>query len=137
LANFAPLLAACPAYRRLSARVTSVEPPPNKAVAESFTHHNAAFADLSDTQRTDLFDAARLMLDVAVEYIRGTLNDHTVTTAIMVYRQAISTEPITARNPAEFNAIMDAPILQFLVDRARRQAAATSNVTVDIGGDHE
>ena len=54
--------------------------------------------------------------------MRGTLNDHAVLTAIMLYRKTIATEPIKARNPAEFNALMDTPILQYLIDRhAARQ----------------
>jgi len=108
--------------------------PPPPIEPEPFTYTSAYLADLSTDQRTRIFDATRLLLDVAVEYARETLNDHALNTAIMVFRQALTDQPIRARNPAEFNALMDAPILQYMVDNARI-TAKYANLAQDWTGD--
>ena len=99
-----------------------------------FTYSSPFIAELSESQREAIYDTARALIDVAVEYERGTLSDHAVLTAIMLYRQTLSKEPIAARNPAEFNALMDTPILQFLVEQARRHAARREShaITLDL-----
>ena len=108
-------------------------PPPIEP--EPFTYTSPYLSDLSEDQRGKLFDATRILLDVAVEYARETLNDHALNTAIMVFRQALTDQPIMARNPAEFNALMDAPILQYMVDQARIDAKYV-HLTQDWTGDH-
>jgi len=49
---------------------------------------------------------------------RDVLNEHTLNTAIAVFRRAVIDQPYVARNPAEFAAEMDAPILEYMIEMA-------------------
>jgi len=94
-------------------------PEPNaKAPIEAFTYTSPYLVELSEERRAKLFNATQILLDVAIEVARETLTDHALNTAIIVFRQAISDKPITARNPTEFSAIMDAPLLEYMVEMA-------------------
>ena len=124
----------------LPAPAPTPEPPPIESTAEPFTYSSPFAAELSESQRKVIYDAARILIDVAVEYMRDTLNDHAVDTAIMMYRQAIDQKPIKVRNPADYSALMNTPDLEYLIRRARREATRTSSpftVTPDKAVDHE
>jgi len=130
-----PFLLALPAPR-LAGYLPSgkiADPPPPPPPVEPFTYNSLFLTELNAEQRAKLFEAVGALLDVGIEFMRGTLNEHLVMTAIMLYRQAIASEPVKARNPAEFKALMDTPILQFMITEARRRAAFVA----EFGGDHD
>ncbi len=114
---------------------TASEPPiPPKA----FTYSSPYLIDLSANQQGKIFDDARILLDVAVDYTRDLLNDHALNTAIAAFRQAVSGKPMQAHNPAEFNAEMDAPILEYMAGIAQiraRQAEKYAHVSPNFGPD--
>jgi len=94
---------------------TPAQPPPQ------FSYANPRLGELPDAQRERLFDATRILLDVAVGHALAEFNDHALNTALALLRRAVTGQPMRPVNPAHYNAEMDAPLLEWLVSSARRE----------------
>lgn len=94
---------------------TSQQSPPG------FTYTNPHMAELPDDRRERLFEVARTLLDVAVGRALGEFNDHALNTALTLFRSTVTGQPSRPANPAQYNAEMDAPLLEWLVSSLRRE----------------
>jgi len=122
-----PLMLALPAPTPIAgllpARVPSSEPPPNAPVP--FIFDRPALADLSAQQREHLYDATNVLLEIAVEFMLGALNEEAIRAAEVLFHRAVGGKSsIRPLSPAAFNAEIDADWLEMLA-RAKRARPIT------------
>ena len=122
---FPPMLALpapAPIAGLLPARVLSSEPP--KQVAP-FIFDRPALADLSAQQREHLYEATNVLLEIAVEFMIGALNEDAIRAAEVLFHRAVGGKSsIRPLSPAAFNAEIDADWLEMLA-RAKRARPIT------------
>jgi hypothetical protein len=123
-----PLLAA-PRIAGLLAAPIPQAPPPK---VEPFTYADPRLNDLSETQREKLYAAAKTLFDTAVAFSLDDMNLHALQTALVIFRRALTDQPVKPRNPAEFNAERDAPIVEWLVEYQSRRAEREAQIARDI-----
>lgn len=93
--------------------------------APSFTFHDPRLAELSSVQRERLFDAARALLEIAVSFGVGTMNEDALRAAeVLFHRAAGGTSPARPTSPAAYKVEQDADLLAWYVDTAKHMAAA-------------
>ena len=108
----------------LPARVPSSEPSQDSAPAP-FIFDRPNLADLTPAQRVRLYEAADMLLEVAVEFMVGTFNEDALRAAeVMFHRAAGGQSAIRPLGPAAFNAEIDADWLEMLA-RAKRARPMT------------
>ena len=122
---FLPMLALpapAPIAGLLPARVPSSEPPNAPA---PFIFDRPALADLSAQQREHLYDATNVLLEIAVEFMIGALNEDAIRAAEVLFHRAVGGKSsIRPLSPAAFNAEIDADWLEMLA-RAKRARPIT------------
>ena len=108
----------------LPAHVPSSEPPPDSAPTP-FVFDRPNLADLTAAQRVRLYEAADMLLEIAVEFMVGTFNEDALRAAeVMFHRAAGGKSAIRPLSPATFNAEIDADWLEMLA-RAKRARPMT------------
>ena len=125
--RFPPMLALpapAPIAGLLPARVPSSEPPKQAAPAP-FIFDRPTLADLSTQQREHLYDATNVLLEIAVEFMIGALNEDAIRAAEVLFHRAVGGKStIRPLSPAAFNAEIDADWLELLA-RAKRARPIT------------
>ena len=125
--HFSPMLALpapAPIAGLLPARVPSSEPPKQAAPAP-FIFDRPALADLSAQQREHLYEATNVLLEIAVEFMIGALNEDAIRAAEVLFHRAVGGKSsIRPLSPAAFNAEIDADWLEMLA-RAKRARPIT------------
>ncbi len=102
----------------LPARVPSSEPPP-------FTFDRPALADLTAPQHERLYEAAEMLLEIAVEFMVGTFTEDALRAAEVVFHRAVGgRSAIRPLSPASYNAEIDADWIE-LVARAKQNRPIT------------
>jgi hypothetical protein len=96
-------------------KIAGLLPAPKPPVSPVFIYGHHRLEALSPAEQQRLFDAARLLLDVALAHHDGLLNMHALNTALAAFREAVTGQPIRATNPAQYAANMDIPLLQFMM----------------------
>jgi hypothetical protein len=81
-----------------------------------FTYASPRLATLTPDEQKRLFDAARLLFDVALAHHDGALNMHALNTALAAFREAVTGEKLRVMNPAQYAAHMDIPLLQLMMN---------------------
>jgi len=118
------LPAPAPIAGLLPARVPSSEPPKQAAPAP-FIFDRPALADLSAQQREHLYNATNVLLEIAVEFMIGALNEEATRAAEVLFHRAIGGKSsLRPLSPAAFNAEIDADWLEMLA-RAKRARPIT------------
>ena len=124
--HFPPMLALpapAPIAGLLPARVPSSEPPPNAPAP--FIFDRPALADLTTQQREHLYDATNVLLEIAVEFMIGALNEEAIRAAEVLFHRAVGGKSsLRPLSPAAFNAEIDADWLEMLA-RAKRARPIT------------
>ena len=123
-----PLMLALPAPAPIAgllpARVPSSEPPKQAAPAP-FIFDRPALADLTAAQREHLYEATNVLLEIAVEFMIGVLNEEAIRAAEVLFHRAVGGKSsIRPLSPAAFNAEIDADWLEMLA-RAKRARPIT------------
>ncbi len=91
-----------------------------KAAPAPFTFDRPALADLTEAQRDRLFEAADMLLEIAIEFMIGTFNESVLRAGeVLFHRAAGGKSAIRPLGPDAFNAELDADWLE-LVARAKR-----------------
>lgn len=94
------------------------------ADSANFMYQNARLSEVPFPQQERLAKATTNLLDVAVAFALGELNEAALRAAEVVFHRAIAgRSPVQARNPAEYCAEMDADVLDWF------QTASKSLVT--------
>ncbi len=107
----------------LPARVPSSEPPPN--VPAPFIFDRPALADLTAVQREHLYEAADVLLEMAVEFMVGTFSEDALRAAEVIFHRGVGAKSaLRPLGPAAFNAEVDADWLELLA-RAQRSRPIT------------
>jgi len=118
------LPAPAPIAGMLPARVPSSETP-KQAAPVPFIFDRPALADLTTTQREHLYNATNVLLEIAVEFMLGTLNEEAIRAAEVLFHRAVGGKSIVRPlSPAAFNAEIDADWLEMLA-RAKRARPIT------------
>jgi hypothetical protein len=123
-----PLLAA----PKIAGLLAAPTPPPQ---AEPFTYADPRLNDLTDDQRAKLYSAAKILFDAAIAFTLDDVNLHTLQTALVLFRRALSKQPVTPRNPAEFNAERDATVMEWLVNVDRRNQHIERDIEIIVKGE--
>jgi len=91
-----------------------------------FVFDRPALADLKVAQRDQLYQAAEVLLEFAVEFMIGTFNENALRAAEVLFHRATGAQsPIKTVGPAAFNAEIDADWLELIM--AAKQARPMSN----------
>jgi len=117
------LPAPAPIAGLLPARVPSSEPPSDAPAP--FIFDRPALAELTAAQREHLYDATNVLLEIAVEFMIGVLNEEAIRAAEVLFHRAVGGKSsIRPLSPAAFNAEIDADWLEMLA-RAKRARPIT------------
>ena len=123
-ASYCPMLA-LPAPKiagLLPAHVPSSMPPSTRYVFAS-----PALDDLSNQQQNRLFDATEMLLDIAVEFMRGTFNEDALRAAETVFHRAVGGHSVARPlSPKQFNAELDADWFEMLARAKQAQPLSTA-----------
>jgi len=123
--HFPPMLALPappPIAGLLPARVPSSEPPKQAA---PFIFDRPTLTDLTAQQREHLYDATNVLLEIAVEFMIGALNEEAIRAAEVLFHRAVGGKSsLRPLSPAAFNAEIDADWLEMLA-RAKRARPIT------------
>ncbi len=95
----------------------AVERPPE---VPSFAYRNPRLGELPADLVDRLLSATRTLLDVAVAHGSGEMTDHALNTALALFRRAVTGQTMRPTTPAQFNAELDAPLLDWAMTIARR-----------------
>src|SRR5579864_1788226 len=119
-----PLLLPAPRIAGLIAATSVTSEPPPKLSPE-FTYRNATLTDLSTEQHTRFTDAVTTLLDVAVAYTHGAMNENALRAAqVLFHRQLTGHSPDRPLTPVAYRAERDADLLDWWVGATRRLAAS-------------
>ncbi len=84
-----------------------------------------ALADLTAPQRERLYEATRMLLEIAVEFMVGTFTEDALRAAEVVFHRAVGGKSaIRPLSPASYNAEIDADWIE-LVARAKQYRPMT------------
>ena len=132
--HFPPMLALpapAPIAGLLPARVPSSEPPP--APFSPFIFDRPALADLTAAQREHLYDATNVLLEIAVEFMLGVLNEEAIRAAEVLFHRAVGGKSsIRPLSPAAFNAEIDADWLEMLARAKRARPISYAEATETV-----
>src|SRR5579859_5396374 len=119
-----PLLLPAPRIAGLIAATSATSEPPSKPSPE-FTYRNAMLTDLSADRRAQFIDAVTMLLDVAVAYAHGDMNDNALRAAQVVFHRYLTGHsPDRPLNPVAYRAERDADLLDWWAGASRRLAAS-------------
>lgn len=122
-----PLLLPAPRIAGLIAAtsVTSQAPPKS---SPDFTYRNASLTDLAAEERAQFIEAVTTLLDVAVAYVHGDMNDNALRAAqVLFHRQLTGHSPDRSGrhigrplHPTAYRAERDADLLDWWVGARKR-----------------
>ena len=113
-----PLLLPAPHIAGLIA-ATSVTSKPSA----EFTYRNPTLAALPAEHRSQFIDAVTTLLDVAVAYAHGDLNDNALRAAqVLFHRQLTGHSPDRPLTPTAYRAERDAELIEWWVGARKRLA---------------
>jgi len=90
-------------------------------------------ADLTPVQREHLYEATNVLLEIAVEFMIGVLNEDAIRAAEVLFHRAVGGKStVRPLSPQAFNAEIDADWLEMLAraKRARPMTYADATETV-------
>ena len=113
----APLMLVAPKIAGLLPAHTGSQP-----CSPSFIFKSTGLAELSNPQHMHLFEAAEMLLEIAVEFMRGTFNEDALRAAETVFHRAVGGQSIVRPlSPQQFNAELDADWFDLLAQAKRTQ----------------